>query len=521
MGFTKGKILEPAMGIGNFIGLLPETFNPKETYGVEIDSLTGSIAKLLYPQTKVKIQGFEETNFANNSFDAVITNVPFGSFKVYDKEYDRLGFYIHNYFLAKSLDKIRPGGIIAAITTKGTLDKADTSVRQYIANRAKLLGAIRLPNTAFKTSAGTEVTADILFFQKRDKIVEKSKDSWINVGTDENGVPVNQYFIEHPEMLLGTMVQHKSMYGRDDETELLPDERELGQAIAEAVTNLPENIYDASKAVPVGKTVAEAEIEIDEEHKDLKNFCYVFVGDTLYQREGDRLRARDIAKTNVERMRALIGLREQVRTVLNVQLDNCSDEVLRREQSVLNSRYDSFVRKYGIVNSRTNRGLFREDADFALLISIEDVDEKSGTAKKTDVFSKRTIKPYEKITHCDSALQALYVCKSEKGQIDLKYIEQLTGKRYDEIVSELDGKIYRNPEKSLLDEGDPYLGWEDASVYLSGNVRKKLEAAEQAAETDERYRKNVEALREVQPAPLTAKQISARIGANWIDEKYY
>lgn len=300
------------MGIGNFIGLLPETFDPKETYGVEIDSLTGSIAKLLYPQTKVKIQGFEETNFANNSFDAVITNVPFGSFKVYDKEYDRLGFYIHNYFLAKSLDKIRPGGIIAAITTKGTMDRADTSVRQYIANRAKLLGAIRLPNTAFKTSAGTEVTADILFFQKRDRIVEKAKESWINVGTDENGVPVNQYFIEHPEMLLGTMVQHKSMYGRDDETELLPDERELGQAIAEAVTNLPENIYDASKAVPVGKTVAEAEIEIDEEHKALKNFCYVFIGDTLYQREGDRLRARDIAKTNIERMRALIGLREQV-----------------------------------------------------------------------------------------------------------------------------------------------------------------------------------------------------------------
>ena len=521
MGFTKGKILEPAMGIGNFIGLLPETFDPKETYGVEIDSLTGSIAKLLYPQTKVKIQGFEETNFANNSFDAVITNVPFGSFKVYDKEYDRLGFYIHNYFLAKSLDKIRPGGIIAAITTKGTMDRADTSVRQYIANRAKLLGAIRLPNTAFKTSAGTEVTADILFFQKRDKIVEKSKDSWINIGIDENGVPVNQYFIEHPEMLLGTMVQYKSMYGRDDETELLPDERELGQAIAEAVTNLPENIYDVSKAVPVGKMVAEAEIEIDEEHKDLKNFCYIFVGDTLYQREGDRLHARDIAKTNIERMRALIGLRDQVRKVLNVQLDNCSDEVLRREQSVLNSRYDSFVRKYGIVNSRTNRGLFCEDADFALLISIEDVDEKSGMAKKTDVFSKRTIKPYEKVTHCDSALQALYVCKSEKGQIDLKYIEQLTGKGYDEIISELDGKIFRNPDKSLLDEGDPYLGWEDAAEYLSGNVRRKLEVATEMAEQDERYRKNVEALREVQPPPLSANQISARIGANWIDAEYY
>lgn len=521
MGFVRGKILEPAMGIGNFIGLLPDTFNPKETYGVEIDSITGSIAKLLYPETKVRIQGFEKTNFANNSFDAVITNVPFGSFKVYDKDYDRLGFYIHNYFLAKSLDKIRQGGIVAAITTKGTMDRADTSVRQYIANRAKLLGAIRLPNNAFKTSAGTEVTADILFFQKRDKLVEKAKDSWINVGVDENGVPVNQYYIEHPEMLLGTMVQHKSMYGRDDETELLPDERDLGQAIAEAAAHLPENVYDESKAVPVGKGIAEAEIEIGEEYAKVKNFCYLFIGDTLYQREGDYLKARDIAKTNIERMKALIGLREQIRNVLNVQLDNCPDEVLRREQSVLNSKYDTFIRKYGIVNSRLNRSLFREDADFALLISIEEVDEKSGTAKKTDIFSKRTIKPYEKVTHCDSALQALYVSKSEKGVIDLRFMEILTGKSYENIISELEGQIYRNPAKSLLDEGDPYLGWEDVSEYLSGNVREKLEQAEEAAKADERYKKNVEALREVQPAPLTANQIGATLGENWIDAKYY
>lgn len=521
IGFERGKILEPAMGIGNFIGLLPETFNSKETYGVEIDEITGNIANLLYPETKIKIQGFEKTNFADNSFDGVITNVPFGSFKVHDPKYDRYGFFIHNYFFAKSLDKVRSGGIIAAITTKGTLDKKDTDVRQYIANRAKLLGAIRLPNNAFKTSAGTEVTADILFLQKRDKIVEKSKDSWINVGIDDNGVPVNQYYIEHPEMLLGTMVQHKSMYGGDDETELLPDDRELGLAIAEAIGHLPVNVYDEKKAMPVGQDVAEAELPIDNEHKDLKNYCYTFVGNTLYQREQDMLVARDIAKTNIERMRALIELRKQVRKVLSIQLDNCSDDILDIEQKKLNKDYDKFVKTYGIVNSKLNRSLFREDADFALLISIEKVDDKTGTAEKTDVFSKRTIKPYQKVTHCNNVMDALNVCKSEHGVVDLRVIEQLTGKSYDEVVEELGDKVYRNPSKCLMDESDPYLGWEDASEYLSGNVRKKLHQAEQMAQTNDTYKKNVEALRLAQPAPLEANDISVKIGVNWIDTKYY
>ncbi len=521
IGFARGKILEPAMGIGNFIGLLPETFNAKETYGVEIDEITGNIANLLYPETKVKIQGFEKTNFADNSFDGVITNVPFGSFKVHDSKYDRLGFFIHNYFFAKSLDKVRPGGIIAAITTKGTLDKKDTDVRQYIANRAKLLGAIRLPNNAFKTSAGTEVTADILFFQKRDKIVEKAKDSWINVDVDENGVPVNKYYIEHTEMLLGTMAQHKSMYGGDDETELIPDERELGQAIAEAVAHLPESVYDEKKAVPVGQDVAEAELPIDEEHKNLKNYCYTFIGNTLYQREQDTLIARDISKTNIERMRALIALREQVRKVLNVQLENCTDEILQNEQKTLNRDYDKFVKTYGIVNSKLNRSLFREDADYALLISIEKVDDKTGTAEKTDIFSKRTIKPYQKVTHCNNVIDALNVCKSERGVVDLRVIERLTDKTYNEVVEELGDKVYRNPAKCMLDESDPYIGWEDASEYLSGNVRKKLEQAEWAAEYDDSYKRNVEALRLVQPAPLQANDISIKIGANWVDKKYY
>lgn len=521
IGFERGKILEPAMGIGNFIGLLPDTFNAKETYGVEIDEITGNIANLLYPETKVKIQGFEKTNFADNSFDGVITNVPFGSFKVHDPRYNRFGFFIHNYFFAKSLDKVRPGGIIAAITTKGTLDKKDTDVRQYIANRAKLLGAIRLPNNAFKTSAGTEVTADILFFQKRDKIVEKAKDSWINVGVDDNGVPVNQYYIEHPEMLLGTMVQHKSMYGGDDETELLPDDRELGKAIADAVAMLPESVYDEKKAVPVGQAVAEAELLIDDEHKDLKNYCYTFIGNTLYQREQDTLFARDISRTNIDRMRALIGLREQVRKVLNVQLENCTDEVLQNEQRTLNREYDKFVKTYGIVNSKLNRSLFREDADYALLISIEKVDEKTGTAEKTDVFSKRTIKPYQRVTHCNSAVDALNVCKSERGSVDIKVIEQLTGKTYDEVIEELGDKIYQNPAQCLMFEDNPYYGWEDASEYLSGNVRRKLEQAELSAQDHEKFRKNVEALRMVQPAPLAANDISVKIGVSWIDIEYY
>lgn len=521
LGFEKGKILEPAMGIGNFIGLLPKTFDSKETYGVEIDEITGNIAKLLYPETHIKVCGFEQTNFSKNSFDAVITNVPFGSFKVHDSEYDRFGFYIHNYFLAKSLDRIRPGGIIAAITTKGTLDRANPAFREYLANRAKLLGAIRLPNNAFKTSAGTEVTADILFFQKRDRMVEKAKDSWINIAEDENGVPVNQYFIDHPEMLLGTMAKHKSMYGGDDETELIPDGRDLGAAISEAIRNLPEDVYDEKKAVPTGKEVAAAELEITEEYTGLKDYCYTFVGDNLYQREKDHLVACDIAKNNVERMHGLVRLREQVRRVLSVQLDNCSDKELQVQQNELNKRYDSFVKRFGIVNSRLNRSLFRDDADFALLISIEDVDEKTGTAKKTDVFSKRTIKPYQRVTHCETAMEALQVSKSEKGFVDIHFMESLTGKPFNDIAEELRGKIFRNPQKCILDEGDKYLGWEDASEYLSGNVRKKLQVAEEAAMRDEQYKDNVYALISVQPAPLTAGEIGVNIGASWIDAKYY
>ncbi len=520
-GMTSGKILEPAMGIGNFIGLLPNSFNAKETYGVEIDTVTGNIAKLLYPETRVKICGFEKTNYANNAFDAVITNVPFGSFKVSDPNYDRLGFFIHNYFFAKSLDKIRSGGIIAAITSKGTMDRKNPEVRQYIANRASLLGAIRLPNTAFKTSAGTEVTSDILFFQKRDKILENAKESWINVGENENGVPLNEYFLENPEMLLGTMVKHKSMYGGDDETELLPDDRDLGQAVLQAIENLPFNVYDMRKNVAVGEEVADAEIEVGEEHQGVKDYCYTFVGNKLYQRIEDKLVLCDLSKSNVERMKGLVNLRKLVRNTLQIQLDGCSDEDLQAQQRALNREYDSFVRRYGIVNTQLNRRLFRDDADFALLISIESVDDKTGRAKKADVFSKRTIKPYQKVEHCENATDALNASKNEKGVVDLRYMEQLTGKLFEELVEELDGQIYRTPVKAFMDEGDQYLGWEIASEYLSGNVREKLEQAKAAATTDEQYKKNVIALEAAQPVPLTASEIGVKIGVNWIEEKYY
>ncbi len=521
LGMTRGKILEPAMGIGNFIGLLPNSFSAKDTYGVEVDIITGNIAKLLYPETRMKICGFEKTTYPDNAFDAVITNVPFGSFKVSDPKYDRLGFYIHNYFLAKSLDKIRPGGIIVAITSKGTMDKKNPDVRQYIANRAELIGAIRLPNTAFKTSAGTEVTSDILFFKKRDEIVEQATDSWINVGENEDGVPLNQYFLDNPEMMLGRMVKHKSMYGGDDETELIPDDRDLGQAILEAIQNLPVNVYDMRKNVPTDEDVADSEIPLGEEHRDVKNYCYTFVGNKLYQRIDDLLILCDLAKTNVQRMRGLINLRKRVREVLQIQLEECPDEVLQEKQRTLNREYDSFVRRYGIVNTKFNRRLFRDDADFALLISIEDVDDKTGKAKKTDIFSKRTIRPYKRVTHCDTAMDALNVSKNEKGVVDLRFMEQLTGKPFEELIEELGDQVYRNPMKAFMDEDDKYLGWESASEYLSGNVRVKLEQAKAAAEKNEQYQRNVSALEIAQPIPLTASEISVKIGVNWIEEEYY
>ncbi len=517
MGLKSGRILEPSMGVGNFIGLLPNTFKASESYGVELDSITGRIAKQLYPETHIEVKGFEETNFANNSFDAVVTNVPFGAFKVYDRDYDKLGFYIHNYFIAKALDKVRAGGIVAVITSKGTMDKQGEDVRQYIADRAKLLGAIRLPNNAFKTSAGTEVTSDILFFQKREHIVENAKDDWVHIGGMEDGIPLNRYFLDNPQMLLGVMAMEKSMYGGEDETTLKSDGRDLKEAMSAAIAALPENVYDSKKAVQTGKKVAAAVLPADEK---VKNYCYKMVDGTLYQRIGNEMVAQSLAKTNVERMEKMIELRTQIRHILELQIEACSDEVLEREQRRLNLIYDNFVAKYGIVNSRHNRGLFRDDADFALLISIEDVDEASGTATKTDIFSKRTIQPYKEVTSCDNVSDALNISKSARGIVDIRYIEQLTGKDYDTVIRELGNQIYQEP-KSVYEEENPYSGWETASEYLSGNVKAKLAAAEIAADENPKYARNVEALKEVQPAPLDASQITARLGSTWIDTNIY
>lgn len=532
MGLTNGKILEPAMGVGNFIGLLPDTFRNSETYGVEIDSISGEIAKLLYPETHVEVKGFERTNYANESFDAVVTNVPFGSYKVYDRDYDKFGFYVHNYFIAKSLDKVRAGGIVAVITTKGTMDKQGKDVRQYIADRAELLGAIRLPNNAFKTSANTEVTSDILFFKKRDRVIEAT-DEWIHtsgypVKAETDGlpdgyllkeIPLNSYFVDHPDMMLGTMAQHKSMYGRDDETELMPDGRELSEALAEAVAKLPQNVYDSKKAVKSGEAVALATLPA--ENSDVKNYCFAFIGSQLYQRINDSFVAQYLPRTNIARMQGLIEIRTQIRRVLDVQIKNCTDEELNAEQRKLNALYDRFVKNYGIVNSRTNRGVFREDADYALLISIENVNEATGEATKTDVFSKRTIKPYEKVTSCDTAQEALQVCKNEQGIVDISYIEQLTGKGYEEVIDELGQAVYQSPLHAINGEYSPYEGWELASEYLSGNVKEKLKAAEIAAKDNPTFKRNVDALKAVQPKPLGASEISVRLGASWVEPEDY
>lgn len=532
LGLTNGKILEPAMGIGNFIGLIPDTFRASETCGVELDNITGEIAKLLYPETHIEIKGFEETNYANNSFDAVVTNVPFGAYKVFDRDYDKLGFYVHNYFIAKSLDKVRAGGIVAVITTKGTMDKQGEDVRQYIANRAELLGAIRLPNNAFKASANTEVTSDILFFKKRDRILEAT-DDWIHTsgyavtamadgfpdGYLLKEIPLNSYFVEHPDMMLGTMAQHKSMYGREDETELMSDGRDLSEALAEAVGKLPQNVYDSKKAVKSGESVALASLPAKD--SDIKNCCFIFIGSQLYQRIDDTFVEQNIGKSNIARMQGLVEIRTQIRCILNAQINNCTDDELKIEQQKLNTIYDRFIKNYGIINSRTNRGLFREDADYALLISIENVNEASGEAKKTDIFSKRTIKPYQKVSYCDNAQEALQVCKNERGIVDIHFIEQLTLKSYDEILDELGQAVYQNPLHSINGEYSPYEGWELASEYLSGNVKEKLRAAEFEAETKPNFVRNVVALQTIQPRPLNALEISVRLGASWIEPEDY
>lgn len=511
------RILEPAMGTGNFFGYMPqEIAEGARLYGVELDNLTGRIAAKLYPQADVQIKGFEDTNFPNNKFDIIVGNVPFGGYGIADSDYNRYNFMVHDYFLCKSIDKVKRGGIVAIITSKGTMDKVYQSARRYVAARAKLLGAIRLPNTAFKQTAGTEAVADILFFQKLDYMRATSAEEtpWLETSKTEEGYEINRYFIEHPEMVLGTLAEEKGLYGGIDVT-VKPDGRNLKETLSEVIQNLPQELYINPETPP--------EIELSKpEEFNVKPFCYKAVDGKLFMRVGDEMEEQRIPsypQDAYERIEKMIALREELHSILKIQTEGCSDEVLRLAQSKLNRLYDSFVRRYGNLNSQTNARLFKDDGDSALLFACEDINKDTGVVTKADVFSKRTIRPYTVPTNTDDVFEALQISMNERAQADILYIEELTGKDYDTVISELGNAVFRDPD--LVEEGDKFSGFVTAEEYLSGQVVKKLAAAQRAAENDSAYQRNVEALLAVQPEPITASEISVRLGATWIDKDVY
>ncbi|MCM1438733.1 MAG: DUF3849 domain-containing protein [Roseburia sp.] len=511
------RILEPSMGTGNFFGYMPkEIAEGARLYGVELDNLTGRIATKLYPQASVQIKGFEDTSFPNNKFDIVVGNVPFGGYGVADSDYNKYNFKVHDYFLAKSIDKVKPNGIVAIVTSKGTMDKLNQSARKYVAERAELLGAIRLPNTAFKQTAGTEAVADILFFKKREeRIATDEKDTeWLKTGKTHEGYEINQYFIEHPEMVLGTLVEETGLYGGVDTT-VKPDGRELSEALAEAVSRLPQDVYVNPDKAP------EEDLAKPEDYS-VKPFCFKAVNGKLYMRVGDEMQEQEIPKFPKDaysRIEGMIELREEFHHVLEMQSNGCSDEVLQREQGKLNRLYDLFVRRYGNLNSQTNIRLFKEDGDSALLFACEDVDEETKAITKADVFSKRTIRPYVVPTNTDDCFEALQISKNERGRVDISYIEELTGKSYDDVLFELGDSVFRDPVK--VDKDDRYSGFVTSEEYLSGFVKDKLRTAKRYALDYPEYQRNVTALEQVQPTPLNASEIAVRLGQTWVDKKYY
>ncbi len=510
------RILEPAMGTGNFFGFMPkEIAEGSRLYGVELDNLTGRIAAKLYPQANVQIKGFEDTTFPNDKFDVVVGNVPFGGYGVADSDYNRYNFKVHDYFLAKSVDKVKPGGIVAIITSKGTMDKLNPSARKYVAERAELLGAIRLPNNAFKQTAGTEAVADILFFRKRaEKITDLSREEWLGTGKTAEGYEINNYFISHPQMILGTLTEEHGLYGGIDTT-VKPDGRELKAALAEAIQNLPQSFYINPQTPPEQEQTTEVDYNV-------KPFCYKAENGRLYMRVGEGMEEQPIPKSPkdaYQRICGMIALREELHHILDIQIQGCSDEVLKSEQYKLNREYDLFVKKYGYLNSQTNTRLFRDDGDSALLFAAENVNEETKAVTKADIFFKRTIRPYVVPTSTDDPFEALQISKNERGKVDIAYIEELTGKDYDTVLSELGSTVFRDPEQ--VKEEDKYSGFVTAEEYLSGQVVNKLDLARSVAEEHPEYKKNVEALEGIQPEKLTASDISVRLGATWVDKEYY
>ena len=518
-GFSKGNVLEPAMGVGNFYGLLPESMKQAKLYGCELDSITGRIAQKLYPQANITISGYEKTSMPDNFFDLAIGNVPFGGYKVADHRYDKHNFLIHDYFFGKTLDQVRPGGIIAFISSHGTLDKQNSKVRKYIAQRAELLGAVRLPNDAFKKNAGTEVTTDIIFLQKRDRLIDIEPE-WIHVAQNEDGVPMNQYFLDHPEMVLGKMSFDKSMYGSEKDTTChaidgVDLQTQLTQAMANIVIPEPPVLEMDDLLVLDGEERSTREpIPAD---PSVRNFSYAEVDGELYYRENSFMQPVDLPEATEERVRGMLALRDTTRELLTAQLENRSDDEIARLQSSLNEKYDAFSKRHGLINSMGNKRAFQQDSSYALLCSLEHLDDEGNLKAKAAIFSKRTIRPAEPVTHVDTASEALAVSIGERASIDLPFMADLSGLSEEKIIEDLQGVIFKNPARG----DEPYAGWESADEYLSGNVREKLQSAMAAAEKDPAYAPNVRALENIQPKDLTASEIDVRLGVEWVDRHYY
>ena len=509
MHFQTGNVLEPSCGIGNFMGLVPESMNGAKFYGVELDSISGRIAQQLYQKNSVAVQGFESTNLPDSFFDAAIGNVPFGQFKVPDKRYDKHNFLIHDYFFARTLDKVRPGGVIAFITSKGTLDKENPNVRKYIAQRADLLGAIRLPNDTFKAAAGTEVTSDIIFLQKRDRLIDIEPE-WVRLGTDANGIRMNAYFVDNPEMVLGDMQMVSGPHGMESAC-IAYESAELGELLQDAIQSIHAEITEYE----IDDLEAENEDLSIPADPDVRNFSFTVVDGKIYYRENSRMNPVDVSATAESRIKGMIAIRDCVRTLIEYQTEDYPDADIKAEQEKLNRLYDDFSKKYGLINARANNSAFNSDSSYCLLASLEVLDDEGNFIRKADMFSKRTIKQKVTVQSVDTASEAYALSLAEKARIDMPYMSELTGKTEQELFEDLKGVIFLNPMHTSEEDGSPkYL---PADEYLSGNVREKLAIAKRSAElSPEDYGENVRALESVQPVDLTASEISVRLGATWL-----
>ena len=506
MGLKQGNILEPSCGVGNFMGLLPESMSATNMYGVELDPVSGQIAKQLYQKNRIAVQGFEETSYPDSFFDCVIGNVPFGAYQVSDRKYDRYHFMIHDYFIAKSLDLVRPGGVVAVVTSSGTMDKQNPEVRQYFANRADLLGAIRLPNNAFQRNANTSVVADILFFQKRDRAAITEPD-WVQLKTTPEGYTVNSYFADHPEMVLGDFTTESTQYGKQEVTVKAKEGADLAEQLKEAVKHIQGTITEQE----ISDTELEEQVVSIPADPNIKNFSFALVGEDIYYRENSVMNKMELPVVTGERVRGMVAIRDATNRLLERQLEECSDEEVASLQAELNRVYDSFTAKYGLLSSNANKRAFSMDSSYCLLTSLEFLDEKGELKRKADIFTKRTIRRAEPVTSVDTASEALAVSIGEKAKVDIPYMMELTGKTVEEVTEELTGVIFKNP---LTDK------WEPSDEYLSGNVREKLNIARQFAENHPEYMINVQALERVQPKDLDASEIEARLGTTWISPDY-